>query len=37
MAEESLYTELGIALDIPKEQVLDYILKEVEIKKEMGC
>ena len=30
MAEESLYWELGTALDIPKEQVLDYIIKEIE-------
>ena len=30
MAEESLYWELGTARDIPKEQVLDYIIKEIE-------
>lgn len=29
-AEKSLYWELGTALDIPKEQVLDYIIKEIE-------
>lgn len=32
MAEDALYSELGIALDIPKEQVLDYILKILESK-----
>ena len=30
MAEESLYWELGTALDIPKEQVLEYIVKAIE-------
>ena len=30
MAEESLYGEIGIALDIPKEDVLEYILKEID-------
>ena len=33
MAEEVLYSELGIALDIPQEQVLDYILNEVKTDK----
>lgn len=33
MAEESLYWELSTALDIPKEQVLEYILKEIEKNK----
>lgn len=30
MAEDSLYWELGTALDIPKEEVLEYIFKEIE-------
>ena len=29
-AEELLYSELGIALGIPKEQVLSYIVEAVE-------
>lgn len=34
LAEELLYWELATALAIPKEQVLEYIKKEIEIKKE---
>ncbi len=30
MAEDALYTELGIVLGIPKEQVLEYIMTRVE-------
>lgn len=30
MAEDSLYLELGTALDMQKEQVLEYIIKEIE-------
>lgn len=34
MAEESLYWELGTALDIPRELVLEYIIKQIEKDKE---
>lgn len=30
LAEDMLYQELGVVLDIPKDQVLDYIIKEIE-------
>ena len=30
MAEASLYLELGTALNMDKEQVLEYIIKEIE-------
>lgn len=30
MAEDALYSELGIALGIPREKVLDYIMQKVE-------
>nr|MCR4997845.1 hypothetical protein [Butyrivibrio sp.] len=30
LAEDVLYQELGVVLDIPKDQVLDYIIKEME-------
>jgi CarD family transcriptional regulator len=30
LAEDVLYQELGVVLDIPKDQVLDYIIKELE-------
>lgn len=30
LAEDMLYQELGVVLDIPKEQVLDYIIKGIE-------
>lgn len=30
MAEEALYSELGTALNMDKEQVLEYIIKEIE-------
>lgn len=30
MAEDALYSELGIALGIPREQVLEYILQKVD-------
>ncbi len=30
LAEDLLYQELGVVLDIPKDQVLDYIIKEIE-------
>lgn len=33
LAEESLYWELSTALDIPKEQVLEYITTEIEKRK----
>lgn len=32
MAEDALYSELGFALEIPKEQVLDYILSKKDIR-----
>lgn len=34
MAEEALYLELGTALDMQKEEVLGYIIKEIENNKE---
>ena len=30
LAEEVLYQELGIVLDIPKDQVLDYLFEKIE-------
>ena len=30
LAEDVLYQELGVVLDIPKDQVLAYIIKEIE-------
>lgn len=30
MAEDALYVELGTALDMDKEQVLEYIVKKIE-------
>ena len=33
MAEEALYSELSIALDIPREQVLSYILAKEHVQK----
>ena len=33
MAEEVLYSEFSIALDIPKEQVLTYILSMEHVQK----
>ena len=30
MAEDALYLELGTALNMDKEQVLEYIIKEIE-------
>ena len=30
LAEDVLHQELGTVLDIPKNQVLDYIIKEIE-------
>ena len=30
MAEDALYLELGTALNMKKEQVLEYIIKEIE-------
>ena len=30
LAEDMLYQELGRALDIPKDQVLDYLIKKIE-------
>lgn len=33
MAEEALYSELSIALDIPREQVLSYILSKEHVQK----
>ena len=30
LAEDVLYQELGVVLDIPKDQFLDYIIKEIE-------
>lgn len=30
MAEEALYSELGIALDVPKEQMLEYIIARLK-------
>ena len=30
LAEEVLYKELGIVLDIPKDQVLDYLFEKIE-------
>ena len=32
LAEDVLHQELGTVLDIPKDQVLDYIIKEIEGK-----
>lgn len=32
LAEDVLHQELGVVLDIPKDQVLDYIIKEIEGK-----
>ena len=32
MAEDALYLELGTALDLQKDQVLEYIIKEIEKK-----
>ncbi len=32
LAEDILYQELGEALEIPKEQVLDYLIREIEGK-----
>ena len=33
MAEEALYSELSIALDIPREQILSYILSKEHVQK----
>ena len=30
MAEDALYLELGTALNLQKDQVLEYVIKEIE-------
>lgn len=34
LAEDLLYQELGVVIDIPRDQVLDYIIKAIESKDE---